>query len=47
VYEGKRVEPYLQLTNISNTDYQEIVGVQMPTRGIVAGVQVELRRKGN
>jgi iron complex outermembrane receptor protein len=47
VYEGKRVEPYLQLTNLSNTDYQEIVGVQMPTRAIVAGVQVELRRKGN
>jgi len=47
VYEGKRVEPYLQLTNLSNTDYQEIVGLQMPTRAIVAGVQVELRRKGN
>jgi len=47
VYDGHRVQPYLQLTNLSNTDYQEIVGVQMPTRAIVAGVQVELRRKGN
>jgi hypothetical protein len=47
VYEGKRVEPYLQLTNISNTNYQEIVGVQMPTRAIVAGIEVELRRRRN
>jgi vitamin B12 transporter len=47
VYEGKRVEPYLQLTNLSNTDYQEIVGVQMPTRAIVAGIEVELRRRRN
>jgi vitamin B12 transporter len=47
VYEGKRVQPYLRFTNISNTDYQEIVGVPMPSRAIVAGVQVVLRGKGD
>jgi vitamin B12 transporter len=47
VYESKRLQPYLQLTNIGNADYQEIVGVPMPSRAIVAGVQVVLRRKGD
>ena len=44
-YEMGRVQPYVQLTNLSNTGYQEIVGVQMPGRAFVGGVQIVLRRK--
>ena len=35
------------MTNLSNTGYQEIVGVQMPGRAFVAGFQVVLRRGSN
>ena len=35
-----RVRPFLQLTNISGTAYQEIQGVPMPGRGIVGGLDV-------
>jgi vitamin B12 transporter len=45
VYERGRVQPYVQATNLSNTGYQEIVGVPMQGRGFVGGVQLELRRK--
>lgn len=45
VYEKGRVQPYVQMTNLSNTGYQEIVGVQMPGRAFVGGVQVVLGRK--
>ena len=34
------VRPYLQLTNITNADYQEILAVAMPSRGIVGGVEL-------
>ena len=43
VYEGHRVQPYVQLTNLSNTGYQEIVGVSMPGRAFIGGVQIVLR----
>jgi outer membrane cobalamin receptor len=39
-----RVHPYLQLTNLSNTGYQEIVGVPMPPRAILGGVEIVLRK---
>jgi hypothetical protein len=29
--------------NLSNSDYQEIVGVPMPGRAFVAGIQVVIR----
>lgn len=45
VYDRGRVQPYLQMTNLSNTGYQEIVGVQMPGRAFVGGVQLVLGRK--
>jgi len=45
VWEGRRVQPYVQLTNLSNTGYQEIVGVPMPGRAFMGGVQVVLRRR--
>ena len=45
VYDKGRVQPYLQMTNLGNTGYQEIVGVQMPGRSFVGGVQIVLRGK--
>lgn len=44
-WESKRVQPYVRATNLSNTDYQEILGVQNQTRAIVAGVEVVLGRE--
>jgi iron complex outermembrane receptor protein len=45
VYDKGRVQPYVQMTNLSNTGYQEIVGVQMQGRSFVGGVQVVLGRR--
>jgi iron complex outermembrane receptor protein len=39
-----RIRPYLQLTNLSNTGYQEIPGVLMPSRSIVGGVELIVSR---
>jgi iron complex outermembrane receptor protein len=38
------VRPYLQLANLSNTGYEEIPGVLMPSRSVVAGMEVVLTR---
>ncbi|MEO7653509.1 MAG: hypothetical protein ABIZ80_23875, partial [Bryobacteraceae bacterium] len=35
-----RVHPFLQLSNISNTRYQEIPGVRMPGRSFVGGIEI-------
>ena len=45
VYDRRRVQPYLQMTNLSNTGYQEIVSVQMPGRAFVGGVQIVLGKR--
>ena len=37
-----RLRPYLRLTNLSNTGYQEISGVQMPPRAILGGIAFQL-----
>ena len=37
-----RIQPYLRLTNLSNTGYQEITGVNMPSRAIVGGVAIQI-----
>lgn len=37
-----RLRPYLRLMNLSNTGYQEIAGVNMPSRTIVGGLAVQL-----
>jgi outer membrane receptor protein involved in Fe transport len=37
-----RLRPYLRLTNLSNTGYQEISGVNMPSRAIMGGIVVQL-----
>jgi outer membrane cobalamin receptor len=39
---GGRIRPYLQLSNLSNTGYEEIPGVTMPGRSILGGVQFVL-----
>jgi len=35
-----RLRPFLQLTNLSNTSYQEIAGVAMPGRGVIGGIEL-------
>ena len=40
-----RIQPYLRLSNLSNTGYQEITGVNMPSRTIVGGVAVVLGKR--
>jgi outer membrane receptor protein involved in Fe transport len=39
-----RLRPYLRLTNLSNTGYQEIAGVAMPPRGMMGGFAFVLGR---
>jgi iron complex outermembrane receptor protein len=39
-YARGRVRPFLQLTNLTATTYQEVLGVSMPGRGIVGGVEL-------
>ena len=40
-----RVRPYVRLANLSNTGYQEIQGVAMPGRSVVAGISFQVRRR--
>jgi iron complex outermembrane receptor protein len=39
------VRPYLQLANLSNTGYEEIPGVLMPSHRIVGGMEIVLTRQ--
>ena len=41
-HDAGRLRPYLRLTNLSNTGYQEISGVAMPPRVIMGGFVVQL-----
>ncbi len=43
--ENGRLRPYVRLSNITNTGYQEVEGVQMPGREVVAGLELSLARK--
>ena len=43
-HDSGRIRPYLRLTNLSNTGYQEITGVNMPSRTIMGGFAVQLGR---
>jgi outer membrane cobalamin receptor len=38
------IRPFLQLSNISGTRYQEIAGVNMPGRGIIGGIEIVWER---
>ncbi|MGA7340133.1 MAG: TonB-dependent receptor [Terracidiphilus sp.] len=40
-HDAGRVRPYLRFTNLSNTGYQEISGVNMPARTILGGIALE------
>jgi iron complex outermembrane receptor protein len=40
-----RWQPYVRATNLSSTGYQEIQGVPMPPRAVIAGVEIVLSRK--
>lgn len=41
---GGRIRPFLQLTNLTGTTYQEIAGVAMPGFGVVGGVEWTILR---
>ena len=38
------IRPYVRLTNITSTEYQEIAGVNMPKRGVIGGLEFRLSR---
>ena len=42
-----RVRPYLQMTNLTDTGYVEIVNVRMPPRGFVGGFEIVLAKPRN
>jgi iron complex outermembrane receptor protein len=44
IRDSGKLRPYLRLANLSNTGYQEIVGVAMPGRSITGGVSLWLGR---
>ncbi|AFL86806.1 outer membrane cobalamin receptor protein [Terriglobus roseus DSM 18391] len=39
------LHPYVQLTNLTNSGYAEVLAVRMPGRGVVAGLEIALRKK--
>ncbi len=41
-HDAGKLRPYLRFTNLSNTGYQEIIGVIMPPRTIMGGVALQL-----
>jgi outer membrane cobalamin receptor len=40
-HDAGRLRPYLRLSNLSNTGYQEISGVNMPSRTITGGIALQ------
>jgi vitamin B12 transporter len=44
-YEGKRIQPYIRAANLSNTNYQETLGVQNQTRAFIVGMEFVLSRR--
>ncbi|HEX4020566.1 MAG TPA: TonB-dependent receptor [Acidobacteriaceae bacterium] len=44
-HEHGRIQPFVQMTNLSNTGYDEIVGVPMPGRAFLGGVKIWLWRQ--
>jgi len=43
-HDSGRLRPYLRLSNLSNTGYQEITGVAMPGRSITGGFALQIGR---
>jgi iron complex outermembrane receptor protein len=44
-YTHGNVHPFLQMSNLTNTSYQEVQGVVMPGRTVVGGVELVLRKR--
>jgi len=44
-YTRGSVHPFLRLSNLTNTSYEEIQGVVMPGRTVIGGVELVLRKK--
>jgi vitamin B12 transporter len=42
--EAGRIRPYLQMTNLTNTAYQEIVPIPMPGRAFTGGIELVLTK---
>jgi iron complex outermembrane receptor protein len=42
--DAEKLHPYLRIANLSNTGYQEILGVNMPSRSITGGISIWLSR---
>jgi iron complex outermembrane receptor protein len=40
-----KVHPFLQISNLANSSYQEILGVPMPGRTVIGGVELVLRKR--
>ncbi len=38
-----KVHPFLQLSNLTNTQYQEILGISMPGRTVIGGIELVLK----
>lgn len=43
-HEAGRIRPYVRLMNLSNTGYEEITGVRMPSRTIMGGLAIQIGR---
>ncbi len=43
-HDSGKIRPYLRLSNLSNTGYQEITGVNMPSRSITGGFALQIGR---
>ncbi|MCX7604484.1 MAG: TonB-dependent receptor, partial [Bryobacteraceae bacterium] len=39
-WRGRRISPFLQATNLTGTRYEEILGVRMPGRAFLAGIEL-------
>ena len=44
-YSAGRLHPFLRMSNLTSTSYQEIQGVDMPGRTIIGGIELLLRRQ--
>lgn len=44
-YTRGSVHPFVQLSNLTNTSYEEIQGIAMPGRTVIGGVELVLRKK--
>ena len=39
-----KLHPFIQVANVTSTSYQEVIGVPMPGRTIVVGMEYRLTR---